>query len=139
MKVTESVLYWDTSAVLSTLFPDQHSELALSALESSPIHLLSSLAWSETHAVMGRMRRSGAISEPIWDAAQVMFGRGPWRHLSGAPDWALSRVLASKWPLRGADLWHLAMAKTLHRDLPEVTLLTYDAALREAAIGEGLA
>jgi hypothetical protein len=40
--------------------------------------------------------------------------------------------------LRGADLWHLALAKTLQADLPELGLVTFDEALAEAAVGEGL-
>jgi hypothetical protein len=41
-------------------------------------------------------------------------------------------------PLRGAGLWHLATAETLPSDLPELTLLTFDARLAAAAEGEGL-
>jgi len=49
------------------------------------------------------------------------------------------RSLSSKWPLRGADLWHLAMAKSLQAELPELTFMSYDARLVAAARGEGLA
>ena len=49
------------------------------------------------------------------------------------------KALASKWPLRGADLWHLATAKTLQKDLPELTVLTFDNRLYVAALGEKLA
>lgn len=48
------------------------------------------------------------------------------------------KALASKWPLRGADLWHLAAAKTLQKDLPELTVLTFDNRLYVAALGEKL-
>ncbi len=51
----------------------------------------------------------------------------------------MPRPLAARWRLRGAGVWHLAVAKTLQRDLPELTMATYDAALRAAAMGEGLA
>lgn len=135
----EAVIYWDTSAVLSVLFEDQHSSLAVEQLTESRIHVVSSLAWAEAHAVMGRLRREGVLSEPLLTAAQDILNHGPWRRISTVPEWNIVRVLASRRPLRGADLWHLAMAKTLQRDLPELSLLSYDVALCEAAIGEGLA
>jgi hypothetical protein len=61
-----------------------------------------------------------------------------WQALNGLPDRALIVELSRKWPLRGAELWHLGMASSLKRDLPEVSMLTFDAPLLEAAIGEGL-
>jgi hypothetical protein len=46
--------------------------------------------------------------------------------------------LATKWPLRGADLWHLAAAKSLQTELPELAFLSFDLKLAAAAKGEGL-
>lgn len=63
---------------------------------------------------------------------------GPWRLLSAAPGREIITTLASKWPLRGADLWHLALAKTIQDELPELVLLTYDNRLHAATHGEGL-
>jgi hypothetical protein len=40
--------------------------------------------------------------------------------------------------LRGADLWHLASAKTLQEELPELILLTFDDQLMNAVTGERL-
>ena len=48
------------------------------------------------------------------------------------------RSLSNKWPLRGADLWHLAAAKNLHREFPELFLLSFDNQLKRAAAGEAL-
>ncbi|MDA8345716.1 MAG: type II toxin-antitoxin system VapC family toxin [Thermaerobacter sp.] len=135
----EGVLYWDTSAVLSTLMADRHTDLAVRQLRSQATHLLSSLAWAEAHAVLSRLRREGGASEHGFRAAQGLLAQGPWQRISSSPDWAVTRAIAVRWHLRGADLWHLAMAKSLQRDLPEITMLTYDVALQEAAMGEGLA
>lgn len=63
---------------------------------------------------------------------------GPWRRLYLTPDWDEFKSLAHKWPLRGADLWHLATAKTLQKRIPEFYLLTFDNRLMVAAMGEGL-
>jgi hypothetical protein len=54
------------------------------------------------------------------------------------PDWDKIKSLSQKWPLRGANLWHLAAAKTLQKRLPELRLLTFDNRLSVAAMGEGL-
>ena len=63
---------------------------------------------------------------------------GPWRRISTLPDWKIIRSLSAKWPLRGADLWHLAAAKSLHREFPELFLLSFDNRLKRAAEGESL-
>ena len=138
MRDAETVLYWDASAVLSLLFHDSHSESAAAKLQTDSAHLMSSLAWVETYAVIERVRRTGAAAEEqITDACEKL-DRVPWHRIATLPDWSLPRALARRWRLRGADLWHLSLAKTLQRDLPELEMLTYDTALREAAAGEGL-
>ena len=43
-----------------------------------------------------------------------------------------------KHSLRGADLWHLAAAMTLKRELPELWLMTFDQRLKTAAELEGI-
>lgn len=63
---------------------------------------------------------------------------GRWRRLHVVFAWEAVEGLAAAWPLRDADLWHLAAARALQADLPELVLLTFDKRLREAAVGEGL-
>ena len=134
----DMVLYWDASAVLSLVFEDAHSAMAVAAMRADRMHLVSSLTWAETQAVIDRMRRTKAVPEAWIAVAHDKLSRQPWRRVSAVPDWALSRELAARWPLRGADLWHLALAKTLQHDLKELMMVTYNAALVEAALGEGL-
>jgi len=133
-----SIVYWDASAILSVLFKDSHSAISLEWSNRKGIHLLSTLAWAEVCAVTSRMKREGIISQPLETSAVDVLRQGPWRRMSGSPDWATTRTLSGKWPLRGADLWHLAAAKTLHKNLPELMLLTFDSRLGGAAKGEGL-
>ncbi|MDR7555992.1 MAG: type II toxin-antitoxin system VapC family toxin [Armatimonadota bacterium] len=135
---TEVVLYWDTSAVLAALFRDAHSVAAHRWAQRPGLHLLSSLAWAEAHAVIGRASRERALPPVLLTAARDVLERGPWRRVRASPDWALVRTLSTRWPLRGADLWHLATAKTLQADLPEVRVLSFDAQLTAAAKAEGL-
>ncbi len=43
------------------------------------------------------------------------------------------KALSQKWSLRGADLWHLAVAKTLQKQIPELELFSFDKGLSAAA------
>ncbi len=133
-----SAVYWDTSAVLSVLFRDANSDKAGESARSSAVHFLSTLAWAEALAVIARIERERALAKVLVAAAREVLEEGPWRRLNVVPDWKIVRDLSSKWPLRGADLWHLAVAKSLKIDLPELTLLSFDSRLGAAAKGEGL-
>lgn len=106
---------------------------------SGGLHLLSSLAWAETHAALARIERERVLTQVLVRAAPEALDTGPWRRVTISPEWKRMRTLASRWPLRGADLWHLAAAMSLRDDLPELQLLSYDARLAAAAEGEGLA
>jgi len=139
MRRAESpVIYWDASAILSVLFRDRHSPSALEWAHRDALHLLSSLAFAETCAVISRLKRERILADLLIEAALEALRDGPWRRLHASPDWKLAASLADKWPLRGADLWHLATAKSLQDQFPELLLLSYDARLQAAARGEGL-
>jgi len=88
--------------------------------------------------VIARIEREGVCATVLIDAARAAFEGGPWRRLHLDPEWAIVVQLARAWPLRGADLWHLATAKNLQTEIPELTFLTYDNRLVVAARGEGL-
>jgi predicted nucleic acid-binding protein len=137
-RAAASVIYWDTSAVLATLFRDEHSGRAVPIARTDSVHLLSSLTWAETHAVIARLERERMLATTLTTAARDAFVDAHWRRVNLGPDWQMAESLAQAWPLRGADLWHLATAKTLQADLPELTFLSFDARLVAAAIGEGL-
>jgi len=140
-KVAENnykVLYWDSSAILSVLFRDQHSSKALKWANKEAFHLISSFSYVETHAVIARMRRERLLADILIDAALEVLAQGPWRRLNALPAWELIEELSQKWPLRGGDLWHLGTAKTIQKDLPEIAILTFDNKLKVAARGEGL-
>jgi len=78
------------------------------------------------------------MAEILVDAAVEVLEGGPWRRVNNSPAWKMMMKLSNKWPLRGADLWHLAMAKTIQDHLPELRLLTYDSRLKVAVQGEGM-
>lgn len=133
------VIYWDASAILSALFKDRHSDEAQKwAHQQESTHLMSTLAYTETCAIIARMQRDSLLADVLVKAALEVLEGGPWLHLSASPEWKTIQPLSVKWPLRGADLSHLGTAKTLQEQLPELFLLSFDSRLNEAALGEGL-
>ncbi|MBI9086043.1 MAG: type II toxin-antitoxin system VapC family toxin [Desulfobacterales bacterium] len=133
-----SVIYWDASALISSVIMDRHSDTALAWVEKSGLHLISTLADAEISAVISRMKKEGLLTATAAQTAFETLGGGPWRHIGILPESRTIRLLSEKWPLRGADLWHLAAAKTLHREFPELVLLSFDQKLQHAAEGESL-
>jgi predicted nucleic acid-binding protein len=133
-----AVAYWDTSAIVAALFSDEHSAEATRLARSPGTHLISSIAWAETHAVIARIERDRFLATTLVDASRDTLSEGPWQRINVTPAWGTVETLARAWPLRGADLWHLAAAKTLHAELPELRIVTFDNRLAAAARSEGL-
>lgn len=132
------ILYWDASAVLSVLFKDSRSDEALLWTRKNAVHLISTLAYAEVSAVIARLKRERILANVLVDAAFEALEGGPWRRLNIWPDWDELKILSLNWSLCGADLWHLAVAKTLQPQLPELMVFTFDKRLRTAAEGESL-
>ena len=132
------VIYWDASAILSVIFKDTNSVKASAHAESEAVHFLSSLAYSEVAAVISRMKRERILSDALVDISFDVLERGPWRRIDIHPDQHIAKNLSAKWPLKGAALWHLAAAKSLANEFPELVLLTFDLKLAKAAKGESL-
>ena len=133
------MVYWDTSAVLSSLFTDDHSLLAQYRANRDGFHFLSTMAYAETCAVIAGMLRERRIAKIAAEVAMEAFHEGPWRRVNAQPAWIHIDALPKKWVLRGADLWHLTLAKSLRDHTPELMLLTFDERLKVSAQGEGLA
>jgi len=68
------VTYWDTSAIVSALFVDRHSDQAFAAARTPGTHLVSSLGWAEAHAVIARIERAHALSPVL--IAEAARGEG---------------------------------------------------------------
>lgn len=135
--VTEAV-YWDGSAVLSLLFPGQQTPAAKIFAARNAEHVMSSLTLTEVYAAFERGRKSGAYSEAVIAEGKGRFECGRWRYVRVSPHRAMLRELAAACALKGAGLWHLALAKTLCLERPELRLLSFDAKLVEAARGAGI-
>jgi predicted nucleic acid-binding protein len=138
MASVPGVLYWDASALLSALFSDRHSKIAKKWADTEGVHFVSSLSYAEVCAVIARLRRERILTKTLITAAYEILDNGPWRRIFTRPDWVLMRTLSEKWSLRGADLWHLCLAKSLMDEFPELKLLSFDKRLNFAAKGEAL-
>ena len=132
------LIYWDSSAILSALFSDTHSNTAKKRADETGLHFISSLAYAEVSAVIARMKRERILVETLVNAAFEALDQGPWRRIYTWPEWEIVRALSAKWPLRGADLWHLAAAATLRKEFHELKFLTFDQRLKKAAAAEAL-
>ena len=132
------VLYWDASAILSALVQDTHSKVAARWSGHDGLHLVSTLGWAETTAVLYRLAGEGHFTKALLDSALESLAAGPWRLIQRGPDRAEIDSLAARHRLRGADLWHLAQVRTLLGEVPGLKMLTFDRRLREAAGSEGL-
>ena len=132
------VLYWDASALLSALVQDTHSRVAARWAARDGLHLVSTLGWAETTAVLHRLTAEGHFTKVLVNSALESLAEGPWRLILRGPERHDIESLAGKHALRGADLWHLAQARSLLVELPALRVLTFDRRLREAAGLEGL-
>ena len=132
------LIYWDSSAILSALFSDTHSNTAKKRADETGVHFISSLAYAEVSAVIARMKTERILGETLVNAAFEALDQGPWRRIYTWPEWEIVRALSAKWPLRGADLWHLAAAATLRKEFHELRFLTFDQRLKKAAAAEAL-
>jgi predicted nucleic acid-binding protein len=133
-----AVIYWDSSALLSYLFKDSNSEQVVARARLRGVHLLTTLAVAEVYTVISRLQRDRQLPETTITSLYEILEKGPWSRLNIVPDNRSLRELSAKWPLKGSGLWHLATAKTLHREFPELMILTFDHDLARASIGESI-
>ncbi len=133
-----AVIYWDSTALLSFLFKDRHSEQVIKKARQKGVHLLTTLTIAEVYTVISRIQREQLLSEILADSLFEALEAGPWSRLNIVPESSALRELARKWPLKGSGLWHLAAAKTLQREFPELMIMTLDSELARASRGESL-
>ncbi len=133
-----AVVYWDSSALLSYLFRDEHSDVIIDKARQKGVHLLTTLTVAEIFTIISRVRREHLLSEMLVDSLFELLESGPWSKLNIVPDTLTLKELAYKWPLGGTSLWHLATAKTLQQEFPELMILTLDRQLARASRGESI-
>ncbi len=136
MSEKQAIIYWDSTALLSYLFKDDHSEEVLDKARRKGVHLLTTLAIAEVYTVISRLQREQLLTDELIGSLFELLEFGPWSRLNIVPDSVTLKKLALKWPLKGSGLWHLATAKTLQREFPELMILTLDSDLARASSQE---
>lgn len=123
--------------MLSALSADTNTQRARACLNGD-LHLISSLVCAEFYASLARMTREQVMTATQRDSAALLFESGVWTLSPLSPDIQLFESLSRRLRLRGADLWHVAMLETLRQSVPDLALLTFDQAMRDAAVILGL-
>ena len=132
------VIYWDASAILSILVEDKHSAEAIKIEKRKGIHLASTLGFAETYAVLKRMNHENVLTDVLYATVLESLEDSVIRRINVQPDWKIMQELSTRHVLKGADLWHLAAVKTIQPELPEVSVLSFDKQLSNAARKEGV-
>lgn len=135
----EAYLYWDAPAILAALIKEARSSAVLKWAGKEGLHLISSLAYAEVVAVIDRMERERLLTRVLAESAYQAMLEGPWRFIHFCPSRKQVDLFRGQYPLRGADLWHLALAKALESEIPGLKILTFDKKLAKAAESESIA
>ncbi|MHB9148853.1 MAG: type II toxin-antitoxin system VapC family toxin [Thermoleophilia bacterium] len=130
--------YWDASALLSFLVRDTYTTAARAFFEYPALHVVSSLAYAETAAVLGRMARQDVIDVATAGFLLRSLDESGWRHVLVSPSRSILREFQGRSPLRGPDLWHLGLVLTLSREYGEFGLVSFDRRLSDAASAAGV-
>lgn len=136
-RVSAGPIYWDASALVSLFVADSNAAAARRLAAERGPHLVTTLAFAETCSVLRRIARLGALEDGAADRAAGALERA-FTPTESAPRRDRIDRLARRYPLRGADLWHLAAALDLGVVLPRLRFLAFDSALSAAAAAEGL-
>jgi predicted nucleic acid-binding protein len=127
------IYYWDSSAVLSLLIKDNHSKIASKLYDRNNVNLISSLVLSEVFAVLARIQRENIKLKILLDASREALRTGKWRIINISPEFELIKKYSEKYPLRGADLWHLCLVLQLQNELTNIKIITFDSKLENVA------
>jgi hypothetical protein len=87
---TSTVIYWDSSAVLSALFKDANSRRAKAVAKRDALHLLTTLAYAGVNAVISRMQREDLLHVSPLSTLPLLYHR-PFQAFH-------QRFTAAEWP-----------------------------------------
>jgi len=134
------ILYADTSALVKLVLTEPGSDLAIELWVSSPRVASSMLAYPEGCAALAAASRNGRLTPGHYQQSLRNFERTFEQLASIEVDEQLALAAgerAASFGLRGADAVHLATALALGAE--EVTFVTWDQDLADAAASAGLA
>jgi uncharacterized protein len=133
------IAYFDTSALIKLIIPEQGSQLASKAWEAADTRVTSRVTYPEARAALGAASRAGRLTRNSHRLAKRSLehrvGQTILIELSG--DLArLAGDAAERFALRGFDAIHLVSALAIGAD--EAVIVTWDEAQTVAAQEAGL-
>lgn len=134
------IFYFDTSALIKVVLTESGSDLAWELWRGFQPSVSSVLAYPEGRAALAAARRAGRLNADLYRRSLLNFEKTYGELLSIEVDDRLAMSAgerAATFGLRGADAVHLATALDLSDE--EVTLVTWDRDLANAAASAGLA
>lgn len=135
------ILYVDTSFLSKLYLIEEGSPEVRESVQGAERLVSSRIAYAEARVALARALRSGRIDDLVFRAARAEFERG-WQSIFvvEVTD-ELAREagdLGDRHAIRGFDAVHLASAVKFRTDArSEVSFMTADRRLRDAAVGEG--
>lgn len=128
-------LYWDTSAIIPLLIEEKHTLRATEIAHRSHLNVISTLGFSEIMATLSRMPDVNAQigRNKFLEDHQ----KGVWSLTQLQPSFKTIELFSSRYPLKGADLWHLSVFYEIKKEFPSIQLLTFDQQLMSTAQKEG--
>ncbi|MFA6032811.1 MAG: type II toxin-antitoxin system VapC family toxin [Myxococcota bacterium] len=114
-------LFWDTSAVLSLIVRELHSEESVAAWHSSSMNL--AWRWMKVEACAALSRRGGTTRQ--WAALEKLLEEFQYLDMNAE---AFSEVAESNrvWKLRAADAGHVWCLKKAAFILPDIRMVCFD-------------
>jgi predicted nucleic acid-binding protein len=134
------ILYYDTSALVKLLIPEEGSELAERLWSGSHPVVSSILAYPEGRSALASAHRSGRLSQAAYKMSLQAFEELHRELVSVGVDEQVAQIAgdhAAELGLRAYDAMHLATALDLGEE--EVVFVTWDKSLARAAESAGLA
>lgn len=133
------IVYVDTSALVKLVFDEPGSDLVGELWDRASSAVSGRLVYPEARAAAAAAQRNGRLDAAQLRAAVRAIDEIYAELTKVSVDAALARAageLAERRALRGHDAVHLASAVSI--DSPDVVLATWDRALADAAVEEGL-
>jgi predicted nucleic acid-binding protein len=133
------ILYFDTSALVKLLIPEEGSELVERLWGSAYTGVSSILSYPEGRSALGIAQRKGRLSSRDYERSLQVFEELSEELVSIGVDREVTRLAgehATEFGLRGYDAVHLATALDLGEE--ELVFVTWDEDLRRAAHSAGL-
>ena len=124
-----TVLYLETSALLSWLFDEPHAQSVIDAVNGADLIVTSELIRIETSRAIKRVHREGLLTQKECRTLQDLFGEIAEGWFRMTIDESIIAAASEEFPVepvRSLDAIHLATALECKKLYPDLKMLTFD-------------